>query len=101
MAISCWSKNEYKDTATVGYAVISAYKDINGTVGLLIYGWTGQDTYWASTWLWLEEGISTLEGLSSCVTSIILKIDYSTCTPSITIAECLGTISEITPHIDP
>jgi hypothetical protein len=101
MAISCWSKNEYKDTATVGYAVISAYKDINGTVGLLIYGWTGQDTYWASTWLWLKGGISELRGLSSCVTSIILKIDYSTCTPSITIAEYLGTISEITPHIDP
>jgi len=100
MAISCWSKNEYKDTATVGYAVISAYKDINGTVGLLIYGWTGQDTYWASTWLWMG-GIEELQSLNPCVTSIILKIDYSKCIPSVSIVELLGTISEKEPHTDP
>jgi hypothetical protein len=100
MAISCWSKNEYRDTATIGYAVISVYKDINGTVGLLIYGWTGQDTYWASTWLWME-GIEELQSLNPCVTSIILKIDYSKCIPSVSIVELLGTISEKKPHTDP
>jgi hypothetical protein len=100
MAISCWSKNEYRDTATIGYAIISVYKDINGTVGLLIYGWTGQDTYWASTWLWME-GIEELQSLNPCVTSIILKIDYSKCIPSVSIVELLGTISEKKPHTDP
>ena len=102
MAISCWSKNEYRDKATTGYAVISVYKDINGTIGLLIYGWTGQDTYWASSWLWLDGGIEELQSLNPCVTSIILKIDYRYCMPRISIVEHLGTISEKNPiHTDP
>ena len=44
LALTCWNKNDYGS----GYAVISTYKDINGTVGFLIWGVDGQDTYYAT-----------------------------------------------------
>ena len=116
LAVSCWSKNTYKDAGNIGYAVISVYKDLNGTIGLLVYGWTGQDTYWASTALF-EPGIVTsngvlggfitdplieyLQGINKCVTAIVIEFNYSTCIPSGEIVEMLGTISEKMPHIDP
>ncbi|MGB9623142.1 MAG: hypothetical protein ACPL07_04775, partial [Candidatus Bathyarchaeia archaeon] len=31
-----------------GIGIVSTYKDLNGTVGLVIYGYSGQDTYWTS-----------------------------------------------------
>jgi len=102
-ALTCWSKNSYKvefsnGQQTKGYAVIATYEDLNGTVGLVIYGWTGQDTYYASKWFH-EEGIYELQEFPSCVTSIILEIDYTVHNPTfenggITIVECLGPISE-------
>jgi len=33
----------------LGWAVVETYKDLNGTVGLLIWGATGNDTFWAAT----------------------------------------------------
>jgi hypothetical protein len=88
-AVSCWAKKAYGE----GYAVITTYKDLNGTVGLLIYGYTGQDTYYACKWFH-EDGIYQLQEAPECLTTIILKIDYTKHPPSISIVECLGTISE-------
>jgi hypothetical protein len=104
VSLTCWSKNIYKpddpngdglyDDQTIVYAVISTYKDLNGTVGFVIWGWTGQDTFFASEWLW-DEGIEQLQTAPSCVTSIILEIDYTEHPPSVSIVEVLGTIIEM------
>jgi len=53
-AASCWSKNTYAaqygegGAQTLGYGVISTVRDINGTVWFVVYGYTGQDTYYTS-----------------------------------------------------
>lgn len=93
--LSCWNKNTYG----AGYAVVSVYKDINGTIGFLIWGYNGEDTYYAAKWFW-ETGIEYLQTENLGVTDIILKITYTTCPFSVSIAnhERLGTISEKWPH---
>jgi len=99
-ALPCWSKNYYlwaSPTGTEGHAIISTYKDLNGTVGLIIYGWTGQDTYYACKWFH-EEGIIQLQTFPSCVTTIVLEIDYCEHEPVVSVVECLGTISETLVH---
>jgi len=90
-ALSCWNKYSYGS----GYAVVSVYKDLNGTIGFLIWGFTGDDTYYAAKWFW-ETGIEYLQTENRGVTDIILEIDYTTCPYSVGIAnhERLGTISE-------
>ncbi len=96
LSLSCWNKTIYGS----GHAVISVYKDINGTVGFLVWGYDGDDTYYASKWLW-DEGIVYLQCENRGVTDIILEIDYPVDDPThpeITIVERLGTISEKTPH---
>ena len=96
IGLSCWNKTIYGS----GHAVISVYRDINGTVGLLIWGYDGDDTYYASKWFW-DEGIVYLQSENWGVTDIILEIDYpedDPIHPEITIVERLGTISEKTPH---
>ena len=40
-----------------GLAIITTYKDLNGTVGFVIYGATGEDTWWATYWLYDIHGI--------------------------------------------
>jgi hypothetical protein len=95
-ALSCWSRNSYGS----GYAVISVYQDLNGTIGFLIWGTTGQDTYYATKWFW-EKGIVYLQTENRGVTDIVLKIKYPTddpTHPTVSIKERLGTISEKTPH---
>jgi len=110
LALSCWNKNVYGS----GYAVISTYKDINGTVGLLIWGMDGQDTYYATQWFWdiprgtmapdgtiVYSGIEYLQHENECVTDIILKITYPVWDPIhpyVSVVECLGTISEKPQH---
>lgn len=108
LALSCWNKNTYGS----GYAVISVYKDINGTIGFLIWGFTGSDTYYAAKWFWdIPEGIETPDGATVYsgieylqhenlgVTDIILEIDYTTHPYSVSVTdERLGTISEKVPH---
>jgi len=110
LALTCWNKNVYGS----GYAVISTYKDINGTVGLLIWGMDGQDTYYATQWFWdipkgmmapdgtiVFSGIEYLQHENECVTDIILKITYpfmDPIHPYISVVECLGTISEKPQH---
>jgi hypothetical protein len=101
---SCWSKNtyvpEYDETGkqTVGYGVISAFKDPNGTVFLVLYGYTGQDTYY-TCWSLMHSDVFHLaaDTLPAGVTSIVLKFDYTLHATDycfVTIMEALGTISE-------
>ncbi|HUW47295.1 MAG TPA: hypothetical protein VMW36_00945 [Patescibacteria group bacterium] len=102
-ATSCWSKNTYaaqydEGAQTVGYGVISTFRDINGTVWFVVYGYTGQDTYY-TTWALLHSDVMDLawELMPSGVTTVILEFDY-TLHPTdycfVTIKEALGTISE-------
>jgi len=44
----CWALNAWPYTG----AVISVYKDLDGTVHLAIWGKTGMDTYYAAMWFW-------------------------------------------------
>ena len=112
-ALSCWNRTSYGS----GYAVISVYKDLNGTIGFLIWGTTGQDTYYATKWFWsipdgieapngtiVYSGIEYLQLENLGVTDIVLKITYPTADPThptVSIKERLGTISEKTPHDPP
>jgi hypothetical protein len=110
-ALSCWNRTSYGN----GYAVISVYKDLNGTIGFLIWGFKGQDTYYACKWFWdyptgilapigttVYSGIEYLQHENLGVTDIVLKITYTDPThPTVSIKERLGTISEKTPHEDP
>jgi hypothetical protein len=113
LALSCWNKTSYSD----GHAVVSVYEDLNGTIGFLIWGVTGQDTYYAAKWFWdipggltapdgttVYSGIEYLQHENRGVTDIVLKITYPTANPThptFSIVERLGTISEKTPHLDP
>jgi len=97
LALSCWARN----AAGSGYAVIAVYKDLNGTIGLLIWGFDGQDTYYASKWFWdglgSEPGIQYLQTENRGVTAIVLKITYSSTDPlhpTVSVVERLGTVSE-------
>jgi len=97
VALSCWSLKTYEDTEDTGYAVIATYKDLNGTVGLVIWGLRGRDTFYASKWF-KEEGAYQIQDFPDCVTAIVLKIDYTKHEPSVSVVECLGTISETLVH---
>jgi hypothetical protein len=101
LALSCWAKN----ATGSGYATIGIYKDLNGTIGLVIWGFDGQDTYYASKWFWdgmgETPGIVQLQSMNRGVTSIVLEITYSTSDPThptVDIVERLGTISEKDQH---
>lgn len=96
LALSCWSRNA---TAS-GYGTIAVYKDLNGTIGLVIWGFDGQDTYYISKWFWTT-GIEYLQTENRGVTAIMLKITYPTADPThptVSIVEHLGTISEKDQH---
>ena len=102
LPLTCWNNiGNFIEGNTIsdpyGYAVIATYKDINGTVGFLVWGWTGQDTYYACKFLH-EEIIYELQDFPLCATSIIVQIDYSVDPehPDFDIVEVLGTISETT-----
>ena len=115
-AVTCWDKalatyGFYEFPGSVatqgsadryGYAIISTYKDKNGTLGLMIHGWSGQDTYYACKWF--DEKKFELQHINLHVTDMILKIDYKytdgklRCVPTVSIIEHLGTISEKPQH---
>jgi len=80
----------------IGYAMISTYKDLNGTVGLIVYGYTAEDTYYAS---YLLRGglLLWLQHLQPGVTTLLLEIDYEGIHPvGFHVKECLGTFTECT-----
>jgi hypothetical protein len=104
-SVTCWDRDEYTGGAVgdrYGYAMISTYKDKNGTAVLLIHGWTGQDTYYACKWFDVNK--YWLQHLNLHVTDLVLKIEYKystgaiRCDPVVTIVEKLGTISEKPQH---
>jgi hypothetical protein len=104
-ALTCWNRTSYGSTEDMGYATIGTYKDLNGTVGLVVWGIDGRDTFYASQWLngnWeldREPGIWQLQEMNEHVTSIILEIDYEDPEhPTFEIVELLGTISEKDQH---
>jgi hypothetical protein len=93
---ACWGRDFYEGTEDKGYAQISTYKDLNGTIGLIIWGVTGDDTYYAC--YALQHGLlEIMQSLQPGVTSLLLEFDY-TVHPSedcfFHIIECLGTITE-------
>jgi hypothetical protein len=112
MGLSCWNKNNY----TSGYGVISVYEDINGTIGLVFWGYTADDYYYTCKWFWsypagilcpdllttVYSGIEYLQHENLGVTDIILHITYPTLDPThptVSVSsERLGTISEKTQH---
>ncbi len=101
---SCWSKNTYVPTMvggveTVGYGMISTFQDLNGTTFLVVYGYTGQDTYY-TCWALQHSDVLDLaswENMPEGVTTLVLQFNY-TLHPTdycfVTIMEALGTISE-------
>jgi hypothetical protein len=98
VALTCWNGTieGYEASVDTGYGVITTYKDINGTIGLAIWGIGPRDTFYTSKFFH-EEIIYELQEFPCCVTSIILKIDYTDSKhPTFTVVECLGTISETT-----
>jgi hypothetical protein len=99
---------------STGIGVITTYKDINGTVGFMIYGWSGDDTYYTCKWF-QEYGAYYLQTENRGVTTLVVRLEYMNITaissnprppyytyddhfPRVTILERLGTISEKTPH---
>jgi hypothetical protein len=115
MPLTCWSLNRTDTNShkifhaytpeygvggvqTIGYGLIATTKDLNGTVGLEIWGYTGQDTYYTS-WALLHSDVLALafQLMPPGVTSLILRFNY-TLHPTdycfVTIIEALGTISE-------
>jgi hypothetical protein len=113
VGLTCWDKmnpaRQYSDTSSTGYAEIATYKDINGTVGLMVWGISARDTFYASVWLHgdaargIPAGTHYLQGINPGVTSLVLKISYSDPShPTFSIVEHLGTVSEKHPiHWDP
>lgn len=104
-AVTCWDRDTYTGGSVndrYGYAVISTFKDKNGTAILVIRGWTGQDTYYACNWFDVNK--YWLQHLNLHVTDLVLKIEYKystgaiRCVPIVTIVEKLGTISEKPQH---
>ncbi len=80
----------------VGYALISTYKDLNETVGFIVYGYTAEDTYYAC--YALRGGLlDWLQYVQDGTTSIILEIDYSDLHPvQFHVAEAVGLFTECT-----
>jgi hypothetical protein len=98
-APGCWNKTRaYYGGASGagGYAVISTYKDLNGTIGFIVWGYNGDDTFYAC--YALRHGlIAYLQHLQPGVTSLILKMTYTgNCAPTISIVESLGIFTECT-----
>ena len=89
LALTGWAKNTYGGE---GYAIIAVHKDLNSTVWFEVWGMTGQDTYYATWWLW--NNVYYLDSLPMGVTALILELDYSEHPVDICAVEALGTISE-------
>jgi hypothetical protein len=102
--VSCWNRgwdgtwNVYNSSETTGYAVVSTYRDINGTNILVIYGNWGRDTFYATRWFH-EHLVYQLQEAPDGVTSLVVKINYESTgegykPTGYSIVEVLGTISE-------
>jgi len=60
----------------IGHAIVATYKDLNGTVGYIVYGYTAEDTYYAC--YALRGGLlAWTQMLQDGATALILEIDYA------------------------
>lgn len=101
VAKTCWNHTQgYVDSNTVGYAVVTTYRDINETVVFLIWGNWGRDTFYATRWFH-EHLVYQLQSAPAGLTSVVVRIAYQSTAEGykptgFSIVECLGTISERT-----
>jgi hypothetical protein len=80
----------------VGYAIVSTYKDLNETVGFIVYGYTAEDTYYASYAL-RGGGLALLQQVQPGVTTVLVEIDYDELHPvAFHVREFLGPFTECT-----
>jgi hypothetical protein len=97
VSLPCWSKDVYANSGGqngTGYATIGTYLDLNGTVGLVIYGLDARDTFYATKFFY-QDIIQEFQSFPAGATSIVIKISYTDPKhPTFTIPEVLGTISE-------
>lgn len=106
-----WTADElwYNSTTLeddVGHAIVSTYKDLNETIGFIVYGLQGEDTYYAC--YALRGGLlNWMQYLQEGVTTLVLEFDYDYTNPQwstysgihpigIHVAEAVGTITECT-----
>ena len=115
------------ETARRGEGVVYVFKDLNGTVGLVIYGFSGEDTwaiaqsFFEPTWITYYRVVDydltevtewttllqVLQNLNEGTVGIKLVIDWMPTMPGgdphprLTVVEQLGTISEKPQHPDP
>ena len=80
----------------IGHAIVSTYKDLNETVGFIVYGYTAEDTYYAC--YALRSGLLPwMQHLQDGVTTLIVEIDYSDLHPvQFHVKESLGRFTECT-----
>jgi len=95
--VSTWNISKdtgYRPTDTSGYFVVYVARDVNGTLGYVVWGWDARDSFWGSVWAsyylghfggWLPPG----------TVALIVRITYTSDfkeAASFTIVEALGTI---------
>ena len=80
----------------VGHSIISVYKDLNGTTGFIVYGYTAEDTYY--TCYALRGGLlDWMQYVQDGTTTLLLEIDYSDLHPvRFHVTESLGLFTECT-----
>lgn len=95
--VSSWDTSKDTHEFKEGYAVLALGRDINGTRGLVIYGWDGRDTFWATAWASQYIMGATDGWIPAGTVALILKIDYTggDLEPTgFTVVKALGTITE-------
>jgi hypothetical protein len=101
--ISTWASSQatfnYKNVNdTLGFAVISVARDVNGTRGLSVYGWDARDSYWGAAWASQYLGIYVNNGwIPVGTTALVISISYTSgnAEPAgFTVLKALGTITE-------
>jgi hypothetical protein len=95
--LSTWNTNLTTFNYKEGYAVIALTRDVNGTRGLVVYGWDGRDTFWAAAWASQYIIGSTTGWLPDGAVALILQITYTTANrepTKFTVVKALGTITE-------
>jgi hypothetical protein len=82
-----------------GQAIVATYLDLNGTAGFIVYGYTAEDTYYAS---YTVRGglLPWLQQIQCGVTAILLNFTYCPTTGphpvQVHVAECVGPFTECT-----
>jgi hypothetical protein len=95
--VSTWNVSKdtgYRSAGNTGYFVVFVARDVNGTLGYVVWGWESRDSFWGSVWAsyylghfggWLPPGTVAL------VVQVTYTSDFKEA-QSFTIVEALGTI---------